>query len=383
MGMKTYKDYVLSSPNAYKGDSTYDKQKNRAQYQKYVNNYLAEQQKDEQLAEIEKNKNTALSESAIASERARKYVDAVNKHYGIAGTGYGESKAIDLYAQEARRRAEINNAHSAQENEALKAYKQAIANAELVENEALGNIELAEDQENEVKRQGYVETLRQALEQNKSGEITDEDFSRYYKEYAQYLGEDDKLLKEDLEAKNTKIEAKNNQNETIAAVAKEHGVKLGNAVTIDELVQDKSKLGSFKDTGEQTALINAIITAARTKGVDSLEGYAIDVNYGAGHDYYYYSNGVFYDVSKSDAKKLGIVELDSQGNVRVVRESKKEQDKREEERNMQIGREYMLEVTEFGYNASPESEKALIVSNFKKYLKDDEIPDWVKKSKYW
>lgn len=198
MGMKTYKDYVLSSPNAYKGDSTYDKQKNRVSYQKYVNNYLAEQQKNEQLAQIEKNKNTALSESAIATERARKYVDAVNKHLGIAGTGYGESKAIDLYAQEAKRRAEINNAHSEQENEALKAYKQAIANAELVENEALGNIELAEDQENEVKRQGYVETLRQALEQNKSGEITDEDFSRYYKEYSKYLGDDDAFLKEDL-----------------------------------------------------------------------------------------------------------------------------------------------------------------------------------------
>lgn len=54
MGMKTYKDYVLNSPNAYKGDSTYDKQKNRVSYQKYVNNYLAEQQKNEQLAQIEK-----------------------------------------------------------------------------------------------------------------------------------------------------------------------------------------------------------------------------------------------------------------------------------------------------------------------------------------
>ena len=219
MGMKTYKDYVLSSPNAYKGDSTYDKQKNRVSYQKYVNNYLAEQQKNEQLAQIEKNKNTALSESAIATERARRYVNAVNKHLGIAGTGYGESKAIDLYAQEAKRRAEINNAHSAQENEALKAYKQAIANAELVENEAMGNIELAEDEANEAKRQGYVETLRQVLEQRNSEEgMSDEDFSRYYKEYAKHLGEDDTLLKEDLDAiaaeisdKAAEISAKNEQ----------------------------------------------------------------------------------------------------------------------------------------------------------------------------
>lgn len=264
---------------------------------------------------LKKNKNTALSESAIATERARKYVNAVNKHLGIAGTGYGESKAIDLYSQEAKRRAEINNAHSEQENEALKVYKQAIANAELAENEAMGNIELAEDQENEVKRQSYVETLRQALEQNKSGEITDEDFSRYYKEYAQYLGEDDKLLKEDLEAKDKIIQAKSNKDAVAAEVAKK-GVKLGNAVALEELINDKSKLGSFKDTGEQTALINAIITAANASGVDSLEGKAFDVDYGAGHDYYYYSNGVFYDISKADAKKLDIVELDNNGNIK-------------------------------------------------------------------
>ena len=199
--VKSYADYAKEQLGVQDGAklSSYQKQKNRVSYQKYVNNYLAEQQKNEQLAEIEKNKSAALSESAIATERARKYVNAVNKHLGIAGTGYGESKAIDLFAQEAKRRAEINNAHSAQENEALKAYKQAIANAELAENEAMGNIELAEDQEAESKRQGYVETLRQVLEQRNSEEgMSDEDFSRYYNEYSKYLGDDDALLKEDL-----------------------------------------------------------------------------------------------------------------------------------------------------------------------------------------
>ena len=381
MGMDTYKSFVLNSPNAYKDDSVYNKQKNRALYQKYVNNYLAEQQRDEQLAQIKKSKESALSESAIASERARKYVDAVNKHLGIAGTGYGESKAIDLYAQEAKRRAEINNAHSEQENEALKAYKQAIANAELAESEAMGNIELAEDQENEAKRQAYVAKLQ---ELNDNPETTNEDFSRYYKEYAQYLGEDDKLLKEDLEAKDKIIQAKSNKDAVAAEVAKK-GVKLGNAVALEELINDKSKLGSFKDTGEQTALINAIITAANASGVDSLEGKAFDVNYGAGHDYYYYSNGVFYDISKADAKKLDIVEFDNNGNISVVRESN---EKQEQDVNKQIAQNLTEsfengDMTEEIFNLLSESNKKSLVSSCQLHLTEDKIPDYIKNSKYW
>ena len=381
MGMKTYKDYVLSSPNAYKGDSTYDKQKNRVSYQKYVNNYLAEQQKNEQLAAINKSKNTALSESAIATERARKYVDAVNKHLGIAGTGYGESKAIDLYAQEAKRRAEINNAHSAQENEALKAYKQAIANAALAENEAMGNIELAEDQENEAKRQAYVAKLQ---ELNDNPETTNEDFSRYYKEYAQYLGEDDKLLKEDLKAKYDSI---NKLNEAKTA-ASEKGVELGNAITLEELEKNRLALGKFADDGEQSALLNAIIKLARTEAKDGtsvLDGKAFDVNFGASNEHYYYKDGVFYDISKADARKLGIIEIDTQGNI----VDKKQQAQEQEEAKKELAAQHLIDGFNTGaYNEtyfnnwSISSQKAF-VNRCKENLTEEQIPEWIKNSKYW
>ncbi len=322
MAVKSYADYAREQLGVQDGAklSTYQKQKNRASYQKYVNDYLAEQQKNESLAEIKKNKETALSESAIASERARQYVNAVNQHYGIAGTGYAQSKAIDLYSQEAKRRAEINNAHSAQENEALKAYQQAIANSALAENEALGNIELAEDQENEAKRQSYVETLRQVLEQRNSEEgLSDKDFSRYYTEYAKHLGEDDALLKQDLDAVISGIDLKNAQEQVRAEVAKDKGILLGEAISLEELVNDKNKLGSFSDTGEQTALINAIITAAKTKGVDSLEGKAFDANFGTGKAYYVYKNGSFFKISKDEAKKYyDIVEINNDGSIKLV-----------------------------------------------------------------
>ena len=366
MGMKTYKDYVLSSPNAYKGDSTYDKQKNRVSYQKYVNNYLAEQQKNEQLSQIEKNKNAALSESAIATERARKYIDAVNKHLGIAGTGYGESKAIDLYAQEAKRRAEINNAHSAQENEALKAYKQAIANAELAENEAMGNIELAEDQEAESKRQGYVETLRQVLEQRNSEEgMSDEDFSRYYKEYSKYLGEDDTILKENLEAVDAGISAKNTQEQVKAQVANNHGVKLGDAITLDELVQKSKK---FLDTGEQTELINLITNLAQTQsknGKSLLDDKAFDINFGYGNEHYYYKDGVFYDISKADARKFEIVNVEKEAKAnKLMRELPSKES-----------------FADLNYK-----DQIHLLSDYRKYLSEEQkkqLPDYIKNSFYW
>ena len=376
MGMKTYKDYVLSSPNAYKGDSTYDKQKNRVQYQKYVNNYLAEQQRDEQLAQIKKSKESALSESAIASERARKYVDAVNKHYGIAGTGYAESKAIDLFSQEAKRRAEINNAHSEQENEALKAYQQAVANATLVENEALGNIELAEDEANEAKRQAYVAKLQ---ELNDNPDTTNEDFSKYYKEYAQYLGEDDKILQEDLEAKYDSI----NKLTEAKKAASEKGVELGNAITLEELEKNRLALGKFADDGDQSALLNSIIKLANTKAKDGksvLDGKAFDVNFGYGKEHYYFKDGVFYDISKKEAKKIGIIEIDAQGNIVDKKQQKQTNDK--EKAQKMLLEQINSANFELAFNKKTDYEKQDYISTLKKTLTKEQfelLPEYIKK----
>lgn len=298
--VKSYADYAREQLGVQDGTklSTYQKQKNRAEYQKYVNNALAEQQKNEQLAQINKNKTSSLRESEIASERARQYIDAVNKHLGIAGTGYAQSKAIDLYAQEAQRRAEINNNHSTQQSEILKAYQDAVAQNELTASEQIGNIELAEDQETESKRQNYITTLQSVLEQQKNGEITDEAFSKYYTEYAKYLGEDDTILKSDLEAEATRI---NGEQEFFDA----YGFKPEDAVSLDELINNEEALGSFAKGEKQTQLINSIIQAARSKGSDSLEGKIINANYGLGTPHYYiYKNGYFYKISKEQAVEI-------------------------------------------------------------------------------
>ena len=85
-------------------------------YQSAANDYTQKLS----LENANKERQKSLTESAVASERARQYVDAVNKHLGIAGTGYGESKAIDLYAQEAQKRAEINANYNKQVNEISK-----------------------------------------------------------------------------------------------------------------------------------------------------------------------------------------------------------------------------------------------------------------------
>ena len=321
--IKSYEDYAREILGVTEPDKLdkYQKQKNRIDYQKYAANYMAEQNKNQQVAELEKNKQKSLAESAIASERARQYVDAVNKHYGIAGTGYGESKAIDLYSEAAKRRQEINDSHETAKNDALTAYQNAITQNELTASDKLGEIELYEDEANESKRQSYVAMLQ---ELNDNPDVSKEEFTKYYDAYKQYLGEDDKLLKADLESKAATYNTQDEQEKIRVAVATDKGVKLGDAVTLDALVSDNKALGDYKDKGEQTALINAIINLARTKGADSLEGKAFDVDYGNGKSYYYYSNGSFYKVSKSDAKKIGIVEIDAQGNLINKNEKEKQ-----------------------------------------------------------
>lgn len=373
--VKSYEEYAREILGVNEPDKLdkYQKQKNRVDYQRYAANYMAEQNKNTQLSEINKAKEKSLAESAIASERARRYVEAVNKHYGIAGTGYAANKAIDLYVQEANRRAEINNNYDKEKNAALTAYQNAITQNELNASGSMAEIEGYEDEANEAKRQEYVAKLQEIVE---NPETTEEDFLKYYNAYGKYLGEDDTLLKDAINKRQSDIDFESIKDKATAEVASTYGVKLGNAVKLDDLMKDKLALGDFKDTGEQTALINTIINLTRTRGADSLEGKAFDVNYGAGHDYYYYSNGVFYDISKNDARKIGIVEIDTQGNII----DKKQQS---EEYTKKVVRETMLQVKESGFNMSAEAEKKQIVNNFKKYFDEDEVPAWIKASKYW
>lgn len=200
--VKSYEDYmrdVLKVTEPEK-QSVYQKQKNRIDYQKYASNYLAEQNKNQQIAELERNKQKSLSESAIAKERARQYVDAVNKHLGISGTGYGESKAIDLYSQEAQRNAEINNTYDSAKNDALNVYQNAVIQNELTASDKLGEVEVYENEAYEVKRQNAIAKLQEIAD---NPDVSKEEFDKYYNEYAKYLGEDDTILKNDLEDKKT------------------------------------------------------------------------------------------------------------------------------------------------------------------------------------
>ncbi len=320
--IKSYEDYAREILGVTEPDklAKYQKQKNRIDYQKYAANYMAEQNKNQQVAEIEKNKQKSLAESAIASERARQYVEAVNKHYGIAGTGYGESKAIDLYSEAAKRRQEINDSHETAKNDALTAYQNAITQNELTASDKLGEIELYEDEANESKRQSYVAMLQ---ELNDNPDVSKEEFTKYYDAYKQYLGEDDKLLKADLESKAAVYEAE----ETLARKQKDVtdelaqiGVEPVDPITLDALKNDRNVFGKFNNnSGEQANHIDAIVKLAETKtrdGKSLLDGKAFDVNFGNGKEHYYYKDGVFYNVSKKEAEKIGIVEIDEQGNIK-------------------------------------------------------------------
>ncbi len=113
---KSYLDYAkqfVSSMGTLEQQQAYNREKIRAMYQSAANDYTQKLS----LENANKERQKSLTESAVASERARQYVDAVNKHLGIAGTGYAESKAIDLYSQEAQRRQEINENYNTQVNE--------------------------------------------------------------------------------------------------------------------------------------------------------------------------------------------------------------------------------------------------------------------------
>ena len=114
--MKTYLDYAnqyLSGQGSLEEQNAYKRNEIKAMYLKFAN----DETRKMALENAKKEKQKSLSESAIAQERARAYVDAMNKHLGIAGTGYAADKAIDLYVQEANRRAEINENYQNKVNE--------------------------------------------------------------------------------------------------------------------------------------------------------------------------------------------------------------------------------------------------------------------------
>lgn len=362
--IKSYEDYAREILGVTEPDKLdkYQKQKNRIDYQRYAANYMAEQNKNTQIAELDKAKEKSLAESAIASERARQYVDAVNKHYGIAGTGYGESRAIDLYSEAAKRRQEINDNYDKEKNDALTAYQNAITKNELNASGSMAEIEGYEDEANEAKRQEYVMKL-QELADNPG--VSKEDFTKYYEAYKGYLGEDDALLAKDLEAKASKYAMEKAQNEQRATVANSHGVKLGDAITLDELVQKSKK---FLDTGEQTELINLITNLAQTQsknGKSLLDDKAFDINFGYGNEHYYYKDGVFYDISKADARKFEIVNVEKEAKAnKLMRELPSKES-----------------FADLNYK-----DKIYLISDYQKYLSEEQkkqLPDYIKNSVYW
>lgn len=320
--IKSYEDYAREILGVTEPDklAKYQKQKNRIDYQKYAANYMAEQNKNQQVAELEKNKQKSLAESAIAHLRARQYVDAVNKHLGIAGTGYGESKAIDLYSEAAKRRQEINDNYDKGKNDALTAYQNAVMQNELTASDKIGEIELYEDEANEAKRQEYVMKLQELAD---NPDVSKEDFTKYYEAYKGYLGDDDTVLKNDLESRATVYETE----ETLAQKHKDVtnelarvGVKPEDPITLETVKNDRNAFGKFNNsTGKQASHISAIIKLAETKTKDGkslLDGKAFDVNFGNGKEHYYYKDGVFYNISAQEAAKIGIVEIDEQGNIK-------------------------------------------------------------------
>lgn len=181
----SYEEF-LKSDKAVKDSSSYGKRKNKEYYQQYVAEHSAELDKNQQLDTLEKDKSTALRENDIVTERAKRYLNAVALKNGIQGTGYAEAKTSDLYAQEASRRTEINNAYNKQKNDALNIYQQTVASAKATAAQNLGIIEEEEKLYNEQQAENDRIEVLQQMESNRalyeSGELDYEGFAKYYNE---------------------------------------------------------------------------------------------------------------------------------------------------------------------------------------------------------
>ncbi len=183
--LMSYEEF-LKSDKAVKDSSSYGKRKNKEYYQQYVAEHSAELNKNQQLDTLEKDKSTALRENDIVTERAKRYLNAVALKNGIQGTGYAQAKASELYAQEASRRTEINNAYNKQKNDALSLYEQTVASAKATAAQNLGIIEEEEKLYNEQQAENDRIEVLQQMESNRalyeSGELDYEGFAKYYNE---------------------------------------------------------------------------------------------------------------------------------------------------------------------------------------------------------
>lgn len=183
--LMSYEEF-LKSDKAVKDSSSYGKRKNKEYYQQYVAEHSAELNKNQQLDTLEKDKSTALRENDIVTERAKRYLNAVALKNGIQGTGYAQAKASELYAQEASRRTEINNAYNKQKNDALNIYQQTVASAKATAAQNLGIIEEEEKLYNEQQAENDRIEVLQQMESNRalyeSGELDYEGFAKYYNE---------------------------------------------------------------------------------------------------------------------------------------------------------------------------------------------------------
>lgn len=173
----SYQEYLTK--NSLKDDTSLEKKKNYEYYQQYLKEHNAEVAKNQQLETIEGDKKTALRESDIATDRAKRYLHALALKNGMQGTGYAQAKASELYAQEASRRTAINNSYSIQKNTALGAYQTAINEAKAT---AANNIRDIEVEQAETDRAEVLAQLDSNLSLYQSGEIDYTTFSKYYNE---------------------------------------------------------------------------------------------------------------------------------------------------------------------------------------------------------
>lgn len=177
--LMSYEEF-LKSDKAVKDDSKYGNKKNREYYQQYVAEHSAELNKKQTLKTLESDKNTALRESDIATERAKRYLNALSLQNGMQGTGYAAAKASDLYAQEASRRTEINNTYNTQKNSVLGAYQSAITQAQATTAQNIATIEDEQEQEKQIDRQEVLLQLDSNKSLYESGEIDYKTYSDYY-----------------------------------------------------------------------------------------------------------------------------------------------------------------------------------------------------------
>lgn len=189
---KDYDDFIKNSTKTKKAKegkslSTYDNQYNRALWDQYVKEAALLEQKNTVLSENEQDKDVALREEAILTEKAKAYLGKQSALLGNSNSGVAQSNIVDMYVNAANNRAQIANTYDTKKSDILLKYDEAINDVALDTNKSLFDIETAADAQRESDRVEAASSLTTRLEEYEQGLTTYDDFLASYEQNKKLL----------------------------------------------------------------------------------------------------------------------------------------------------------------------------------------------------